>query len=123
MQFIVNNINVFIVTSAWDYEGNVNQWIYVDEAEARAQFDYQASLLKAVFRARNTARLADSVTLEGPFPFGSNVLSFGEKRVIAHCHPAHEAKEAAYQARLQRDKEKRAAKKAAAKGAEATNGG
>lgn len=114
MQFIVNNINVFIVTSAWDYEGNVNQWIYADEAQARAQFDYQAGLLKAEFLTPNAIRSADSVTFEGPFPLGSNVLSFGEKRVIAHCHPAHEAKEAAYQARLQRDKEKRRAKKAAA---------
>ena len=103
-------MNIFIVTAGWDYEGTCGLWAFADEAQARMQFELYAAKL----RDGDEDTEGDCVTLRGPFALGENMCDYSSAKLIAHCNPAQEAAEAAYQARLAAAKEKRRAKKAAA---------
>lgn len=103
-------MNIFIVTAGWDYEGMCGLWAFTDEAQARMQFELYAAKL----RDGDKDTKGDYVTLKGPYTLGENMSDYDREKAMAHCNPAQEAAEAAYQARLTAAKEKRKAKKAAA---------
>jgi len=64
-------MQIFIVTAGIHYEGLRAQWVFADEASARAK--YKEFLAKGALAHIG----ADYVTLAGPFAPGDNVLITG----------------------------------------------
>lgn len=102
-------MQLFIVMAGYDYDGLCGQWVFVDEASARAKFEVYAEGL----RAEDKSSEGDYVVLKGPFAPGEDVHDVGFERVIAACEPGHDRREAAYQASLAKRREARRAAKAA----------
>lgn len=111
----MNTTTIYIVTTGWDYEGFNGQWVFTDEASARAHYETLASRMRAAEEDISCAPPADFVSLRGPFALGQDMLSTNDR--IAYCHPRREAEEAArqtaHQAKLAKDRAARRAKKAA----------
>jgi hypothetical protein len=104
-------MQIFIVTAGIHYEGLRAQWVFADEASARAKYE-------SFLDAKKLARLgADYVALTGPFAPGADVLADVGKE-LAHYDPKAEA-EAARRAAYN---EKRKAARRAAKAGKPTDG-
>lgn len=105
-----DGMKLFIVMAGYDFDGLCGQWIFTDEAAARAKFDAYAEGL----RAEDKKFEGDYISLKGPFAPGEDVHDLGAERVIAACDPGQERREAAHQAALAKRREARRAVKAAA---------
>ena len=85
----MKDIQIFVVTTGYSYEGPSGQWVFLDEAPARAKYEEVAAEVRA-----NTG---DYVVLDGPFTPGENVHYMLGKQ-LAYCNPKQEAVEAARRA-------------------------
>ena len=77
---------IYFVTVTVDYEGPANQWVFLNEPDARRRFEVIADEL------RKGVREGDRVALSGPFAPGEDIENaLGAERAV--CRPAQEAAE------------------------------
>ena len=78
---------IYFVTVTVDFEGPANQWVFLNEPDARRRFEVIADEL------RKGKRGGDRVALCGPFAPGEDIENVDADREQAVCRPAQEAAE------------------------------